>query len=254
MEHVKGLLTRLGAFSDEHKAIASACYVLAAALLVVMLMLVGVIPGLHPDNRPASDASTSQRAPARRKPAKPTQPVRAGDIAAKARSATDAMNALLAEKTGVNGATVADQIAPQMNDPDSAYNAADQKLTDLIKQITARTEPAGQAADGDGRRLDTLYDAWQTEVWKAANTNLTNQIEQMNQSAKAGQDYLASHKDYPASCARYAGYHVPDVKGETRADFQRQVGRIAAFDGMLQQCSADMTPAQAAAMPQDGRS
>jgi hypothetical protein len=252
---MKQLLRKIRAFNDAHKAAASAVYVVLGLLLTAVLIVVGAVPGRpaahsgDPDGKPSVSRhhETRRRAAAPKAPAGPAAPV---DPKAKAREITDGMGALLASPVGVGGATVADQIAPQMADPNSGYSAADEKLTDLAKRILSAPD-----GDEDIRRqagdLDRLYAQWTAEVWKAANKNLSLQVQQMNHSAARGREYLRSQHGYPSSCVAYAGFKVSEDAGTTKADFDHTVAQIKRFDDLLGQCSSDMTPSQASAMPQD---
>lgn len=248
-------------FEQRHRILAALAYTGAAALLVGLLFLVGVIqlPGSSSPSQthPSPEASNAGGAEARKTtartiPSAPSQPA-AGDWRGrpgrKAKELMGRMTDTLDTRLGVNDDTLRTEVAFQESDTGSAYSKSEQAFTDAVKQAGA--EPPRDAAEADRMcsRLDRLYEDWQGQAWAAANTALDGQIDQMMASAGLGRSYLKRHSDYPASCSSYTKATVA-TGGSSQGDIERKVGAIRAFNEAFSRCAADMSPEQASRMPQ----
>ena len=247
-------------FERRHGVLAALAYTAAAAALVGLLFLVGVIqfPGssspsqAHPSPAASSaGGAKARRAQARTMSATPGQP--AGDWrerpGRKAKELMGRMTDTLDTRLGVNDDTLRTEVAFQESDTGSAYSKSEQAFTDAVKQAGA--EPPRDAAEADRMcsRLDRLYGDWQGQAWAAANTALDDQIDQMMASAELGRSYLKRHRDYPASCSSYTKANVA-TGGSSQEDIERKAGAIRAFNEAFSRCAADMSPEQASRMPQ----
>lgn len=248
-------------FEQRHRVLSALAYTVAAALLVGVLFLVGVIqfPGSSSplQEHPSSEASNAGGPKARKTtashtPSMPSQPA-AGDWLERpvrmARELMGRMTDTLDTRLGVNDDTLRTEVAFQESDTGSAYYKSEQAFTDAVKQAGA--EPPRDAAEADRMcsRLDRLYEDWQGQAWAAANTALDDQINQMMDSAELGRSYLKRHRDYPASCSSYTKANVA-TGGSSQGDIERKVGAIRAFNEAFSRCAADMSPEQASRMPQ----
>lgn len=247
-------------FERRHRVLAALAYTAAAALLVGVLLLVGVIqfPGSPSPSEahPSPAASSAGRAKARRTPAPDASAapgLPAGDWrerpGRKAKELMGRMTDTLDTRLGVNEDTLRTEVAFQESDTGSAYYKSEQAFTDAVKQAGA--EPPKDAAEADRMcsRLDRLYGDWQGQAWAAANTALDGQIDQMMASAELGRSYLKRHRDYPASCSSYTKANVA-TGGSSQEDIERKAAAIRAFNEAFSRCAADMSPEQASRMPQ----
>lgn len=245
---MKKLANKIRNFTQNHRTATSFCYVASAAVLVVLLAVIGVIPGFNGGPQ-TPRPEQQQQADARRTKAPRTSPD-SDDRSAQKAAEEDMkrMNDLLDSQTGVNDATLRQYLLPQSGDGQSEYSKAEYRFTDLVKEATT---PGVSGAKPSASQIDDAYSSWESAAWKAANQSLHSNVVEMMNSARPGRDYLKKQEGYPAVCGRYAAYEPSEKTGTTKADFDSTVGQIARFDDLLQQCSVAMTPDQAARMPQD---
>lgn len=256
---IRAFASRLIDWSKRHPFRAGLCSVALVAVLVAVMYPMGLLPG-HPAEGPAAGQSQSRpkasRSPhaAPQKPNNTVAPPPLTDWRDKpkqhANDVMKGMNSLLDSKVGVNNAIMRVQISYISVDPDSGYSRSETALTDAIKEDTTKEPSSPQEADEMCAGLDALYDQWQTQLWAAANEVLDGQIQDGLLMAEDGRKVIRSDKTTPQSCMRYAD---ADVKtgGSGRADLERKVSQLKEFNNLQMQCSVDMTPEQAARMPQD---
>lgn len=262
MEQVKHLIHTIRDLSQRHRALATLCYTALALLLVGALALAGALPwqaARHDGPAPAASHTTRpeprHKAKDKPKPRKeetaPTPPAPAPrDPAQVAGGYARDMSNLLGTDAGVNNNTIGEIVSMQEDDPDSPYSQAEQRLTDLIKTVQAGPADPTQARS-QCDQLDQAWSQWNTELWKAANDTLGDQVRQMEDGAAPGQNFIAGHPDYPQPCRAWAADRIEDWKGTTEDDFHSLVAHVKQINTELDQCGTQMTQEQAAAMPQD---
>lgn len=257
---IRSATYRLIDWSKRHPFRAVLCSVAVVAVLVAVMYPMGLLP-VHSAEGPAAGQSESRPKASRRSRTDPQKsnptvaPPPLTDWRDKPkRHANDVMkgmNSLLDSRVGVNNAVMREQISYISVDPDSAYSRSETALTDAIKEDTTKEPSSPKEADEMCAGLDALYDRWQTQLWSAANEVLDGQIHEGLLMAEDGRKIIRADKTTPESCMRYAD---ADIKtgGSGRADLERKVSQLKEFNDLQMRCSADMTPEQAARMPQDG--
>lgn len=257
---IRSATYRLIDWSKRHPFRAVLCSVAVVAVLVAVMYPMGLLP-VHPAEGPAAGQSESRPKASRSPHAAPqkSNPTVAPPLLTDwrdkpKRHANDVMkgmNSLLDSRVGVNNMIMRDHISFISVDPDSAYSRSETALTDAIKEDTTKEPSSPKQADEMCAGLDALYDRWQTQLWSAANEVLDGQILDHMLGSEDGRKVIRSDKTTPESCMRYAD---ADVKtgGSGRADLERKVSQLKEFNNLQMRCSADMTPEQAARMPQDG--
>lgn len=253
------LLDRLHDAERKHRFLAPVLYLLTAALLCVVLGLVGILPMPWSHGAaPSEPAPAETKAPAGTKPPAVAEKEPEGHAedgtwrGASKRQAQDelrSMDAILDGHVGVNGSTFRSYVTAQANDPESDYSVAEDKFTDLAKQVTAAPAGTREGVLEEQKRLKEAFEGWQAQVWAVTNDGLDDQIDQMLTSADAGRRYISGHPGYPDSCNRYAANKI-ETGGSTREDLERKVEAIRRHDDLLSRCSADMTQEQASRLPQ----
>lgn len=251
--------SRLTDWSKRHPFRAGLCSVALVAVLVAVMYPMGLLPG-HPAEGPAAGQSQSRPKASRSPhaaPQKPNPTVAPPPLTdwrdRPKRHANDVMkgmDALLDSKAGVNNTIMSEQISYISGDPDSGYSRSETALTDAIKSDTTKEPSSPKEADEMCAGLDALYDRWQTQLWAAANEVLDAQIQDTLLMAEDGRKVIRADKTTPQSCMRYADADVR-TGGSGRADLERKVSQLKEINNLQMRCAADMTPEQAARMPQD---
>ena len=237
-------LRRIRAYFKAHPKARAAAYLTATVAMLAMLAAGGALhnpfassgqpsppeAGSPAGQHKAADGSRKKsRMDVAQDPDWPTLPART------ARERLAAMDSLLAQPAGVNGALISDYVKPQSADMDGDYTRRQDAFTD---QATA---------------ISDAYQAWEDALWRAANDTLRGQLGQMDESYLPIRSWIKDHPGYPRSCRSWASTVTDDgSKAQGRAGFDAQVRRVAAFDQGQRSCAAAMSTDQASRLPQKG--
>lgn len=253
---------RIRAYFKDHPNARAAAYLAATVAMLAMLAAGGALrnpfaPSAPPSppaagspsgqDEAAGDRKAKSRADAAQDPDWPTLPART------ARERLAAMDSLLAQPAGVNGARISDYVKPQSADMDSDYTHRQDAFTDLAKAALAGKPSSPDQAADRATAITDAYRAWEDALWRAANDTLRNQLGQMDESYLPVRSWIKDHPDYPKVCRSWASTITDDgSKAQGRAGFDAQVRRVAAFDNGQRSCAAAMSPEQASRLPQKG--
>lgn len=255
-------LRRIRAYFKDHPKARAAAYLAATVAMLAMLAAGGALHNpLAPSGPPSPPAAGSpadqdkatasskakSRAEAGQDPAWPTLPARTS------RERLAAMDSLLVQPAGVNGAIISDYVNPQSADIDSDYTHRQDAFTDLAKAgLAGQPSSPDQAADQAPAIIDA-YRAWEDALWRATNDTLRGQLGQMDESYLPVRSWIRDHPGYPQVCRSWASTITDDgSRAQGRAGFDAQVRRVAAFDNGQRSCAAAMSPDQASRLPQKG--
>lgn len=258
-----GRLRQARDYLTRHPKAKAAAYLAATIAMLAMLTAGGALRNPFAPHQPdPAPPASSQRGEAgkndeKRKPAKDEPAATDPDWPTLAqRTAKDrlaAMNGLLAEPAGLNGASVGDYVKPQSSDTDSEYTTRQNAFTDAAKTALAATPSSPEQAGKQASAVTSSYQAWQDALWRAANETLRGQLAQMDESYRPVRTWIKEHPGYPEPCRSWASTITEDgSKGADRRAFEAQVARVAAFDAGQKTCAAAMSPEQASRLPQKG--
>lgn len=255
-------LRRIRAYFKAHPKARAAAYLTATVAMLAMLAAGGALhnpfassgqpsppaAGSPAGQHKAADASKAKsRMDVAQDPDWPTLPART------ARERLAAMDSLLAQPAGVNGARISDYVKPQSADMDGDYTRRQDAFTDLAKAALAGKPSSPDQAADQATAITDAYQAWEDALWRAANDTLHGQLGQMDESYLPIRSWIKDHPGYPRSCRSWASTVTDDgSKAQGRAGFDAQVRRVAAFDQGQRSCAAAMSTDQASRLPQKG--
>jgi hypothetical protein len=241
-------------FAHQHLITTAFGWLLAATLLAIMLISSGIIP--YPAGTSAPEPSTT-RTPAGTTATNQTSTPPASSWGNKSKCQAEhdlnAYTTLMNEHLGPDGETMRELLATAQALPDSTYNQTDYAFTDQIKQITATPADSREDADKQLRALGSAFERWQSVAWTVAKRELGHQIDQTLRATATGRTVIrADLHAFPDPCNAWASMLVhTDTPGGTRTAYATTMNAYRQWQKLEDQCTAQLTPIQAARLPQD---
>ncbi|MEK0217095.1 hypothetical protein [Bifidobacterium mongoliense] len=240
-------------FEHHHPVLLVFGYIGAAIVLILFLAVFGVIPGLHPhpEATPVASSSTApSSAPSTSSPA-----VDDGDwknaSTQLAQQKLDGMQQLLSSPSGIDKRPIHDFIFAYGWPLSVDYQPVEDAFTDTTKQVFAAPGTNKEQVQQQCDKLNQTYDAWQKAAWVVANKSIARTINDWTETSKAARTFLQTQPSYPKSCLDFAAYYPDKTVGTTKQDFTSRVDQYNKANNLLTTCGTQLTPDQAANMPQD---